>query len=67
MYLVIKYRCLMRPPMPGAVPREGLNAVWFDEGETPSGHHYWGTAVYIRELTEEEISHYDLEVADGAE
>ena len=55
------YLCLMRPPMPGAVPREGLDSVDFREGKTPTGHHYWGQAVYARKLTAEEIMHYDLE------
>lgn len=56
------YLCLMRPPMPGAIPRDGIIHVGFDEGEsTKSGHHYWGYAVYNHELSIEEQNHYDLE------
>ena len=55
------YYCLMRPPGPGAIPRDGLDWIDFKEGYTLSGHHYWGRAVYKRRLTEEEVNHYDLE------
>lgn len=55
------YYCLMRPPGPGAIPRDGLDWIDFKEGNTLSGHHYWGRAVYKRRLTEEEVNHYDLE------
>jgi len=55
------YLCLMRPPVPGAVPREGLDSVDFKEGHSLSGHHYWGHVIYNRRLTEEEAHHYDLE------
>lgn len=55
------YLCLMRPPAPGAIPREGLDSVDFKEGRSLSGHHYWGHAIYNRELTEDEVKHYDLE------
>ena len=55
------YMCLMRPPMPGAIPRDGLDYVDFKEGNSLSGHHYWGHAIYNRELTQEEGNHYELE------
>ena len=55
------YLCLMRPPTPGAIPKEGLDFVDFREGKSLSGHHYWGHAVYNRKLSDEEIYHYDLE------
>lgn len=55
------YLCLMRPPMPGAIPRDGLTHVDFKEGRALSGHHYWGHAIYDRELAPEEVRHYDLE------
>lgn len=55
------YLCLMRPPMPGAIPMDGLDFVDFRGGKSLSGHHYWGHAVYFRKLTDEEINHYDLE------
>lgn len=55
------YLCLMRPPYPGAVPRDGLEKIDFKEGRGRSGHFYWGRAVYSRKLSEEEVRHYDLE------
>ena len=56
------YLCLMRPPELGAIPREGLVQCDYKDGySAESGHHYWGRAVYERELTEEEVRHYDLE------
>ena len=62
---MMRYYFLMRSPMPGAMPREGLTEVGFDEGQAPSGHFYWGWAEYNRELTAEEVSHYDLEKEGG--
>ena len=55
------YHCMMRPPAPGAIPRDGLKRAECREGKTISGHHYWGTAIYDRKLTEEEIRDYELE------
>ena len=56
------YLCLMRPPMPGAVPIDGLIQCDDKEGRSmESGHHYWGRVVYSRKLTEGEIRHFDLE------
>ena len=55
------YLCLMRPPMPGAIPMDGLDFVDWREGKSLSGHHYWGRAVYTRKLTEEEVRLYELE------
>ena len=59
----VRYLFLMRPPMPGAFPREGLQEIGYDEGFAPSGHHVWGWAEYNRELTEKEIRDYELERA----
>lgn len=59
--LYVRYAALMRPPGPGAVPRDGLRETGYTEGYTPSGHHAWGWADYNRYLSPEEISHYDLE------
>lgn len=66
------YLCLMRPPTPGAIPRDGLERVDFKEGRSLLGRHYWGRVIYTRELSEEEMSHYDLEdtalcVLDGGD
>ena len=56
------YLCLMRPPYPGAVPRDGLVQVDFREGTSmESGHRYWGRVVYNRELSPEEVADYELE------
>lgn len=56
------YLCLMRPPVPGAVPRDGLVRCDDVGGYSKeSGRHYWGRVVYDRELTEAEAEHYDLE------
>ena len=60
-YPAYPYHCIMRLPCPGAVPSDGLAYCDYKEGNTLTGHHYWGTAVYSRKLTQEEIEHYDLE------
>ena len=57
----MKYATLMRPPGPGAVPREGWIDTSFDELTTPSGHHAWGWVEYNRKLTQKEIDDYELE------
>ena len=59
-YPVYPYHCLMRPPMPGAVPKDGLSYVDFREGKLLDGRHHWGTAVYTRKLTRKEIDDYEL-------
>lgn len=56
----VRYAMLMRPPYPGALPKDGLIEVDFNEFKL-NGWHCWGTAVYGRELTEEEMLHYDME------
>lgn len=55
-----RYMMLMRPPVPGAIPREGLVEV-LDRESWRNGRHYWGEVVYSRKLTAEEVSHYELE------
>ena len=60
---VYGYYCLMRPPMPGAVPRDGMVRCEAKEGTALSGHHYWGRVMYERKLTDYEVKHYDLEPA----
>lgn len=60
-YNAYPYHCLMRPPMPGAIPMDGLSFVDFRCGKTANGHHHWGTAVYKRQLSQEEIDQYEME------
>lgn len=55
------YRCVMRPPSPGAVPRDGLINCDFTEWVDLHGKHYWGRVVYNRRLTKKEIADYELE------
>lgn len=54
------YGTRLRPPDIGCVPRCGLKEVRFEEFVS-EGRHYWGTASYGRELTEEELEQYDME------
>ena len=63
----VRYATLMRPPQPGAIPRQGILEVCARTGIAPSGHHAWGWVEYDRELTEEEVKHYDLEYISSAE
>lgn len=59
-YPVYPYHCIMRPPGPGAVPIDGLAYCDFKEGTTLDGRHYWGTAVYTRKLSDEEVRRWEL-------
>ena len=54
------YGTRLRPPDIGCVPKEGLEGVDFHEFEM-AGQHYWGTAYYCRDLTKEELEHYDMD------
>ena len=58
---IYRYGTLMRPPGPGAVPRRGLIQTIGKHFNAPSGHFCWGLAEYDRQLTDEEISEYELE------
>lgn len=55
------YLCRMRPPAPGAVPRNGLKAVFPEEYEW-NDRRYWGRVVYDRKLTEKELAEYELDL-----
>ena len=58
---VYRYYCRFRPPMPGAVPREGLVHVGsYDYPQSFNGIGAWGFAEYDRELTPKEINDYEL-------
>ena len=54
------YGTRLRPPDIWCVPKEGLKSVDCQEFEA-DGRHYWGNAVYTRELTKEELEHYDMD------
>lgn len=64
------YYCCYRPPMPGGIPK-GVVGVDYTEKtiEDTGGHvrHVWGTVDYDRELTDKEISDYELEYAGDGE
>ena len=58
---VYRYYCQYRPPMPGAIPRDGLvNIASFDYKQSYNGVGCWGWAEYNRPLTENEIGDYEL-------
>lgn len=57
------YYTLYRPPMPGAIPRDGLMAVQAYDERKPIqaiGRSAWGIAIYCRQLTQDEIEEYEL-------
>ena len=58
---VVRYATLFRAPGPGAVPKDGLICCGYTRGTTPKGRLAWGWADYNRNLTEKEISDYELE------
>lgn len=58
---VYRYYCPFRPPMPGAIPRRGLvRACEYDNKQCIGGVGAWGFAEYDRQLTEKEVSDYEL-------
>ena len=65
--LIVRYALLMRPPMPGAMTKNGLLECRDIKGNTPSGHPAWGWAEYNRKLTDKEISDYELEYISSFE
>ena len=62
MNAVYRYYCRFRPPMPGAIPRNGLqNVCAFDVKDVVFDNvEAWGYADYDRPLTEKEINDYEL-------
>lgn len=54
------YYCSLRPPMPGAIPKNGIVEV-VDEKIVKNNMEYWGYVIYNRELTKKELYQYDLE------
>lgn len=59
--IVYRYACLMRPPAPGAVPKDGLREAHQERGVAPSGHQALGYCDYTRPLTELETDAYEME------
>jgi len=57
------YYTLMRPPMPGAIPKGSIEVNDFGERTfiTEIGRVAWGMAIYDRPLTEDEIWEYELQ------
>ena len=62
MKIVYRYYTPDRPPMPGAVPRDGLDriACYDTRQSVGSGISAYGYAEYTRPLTDKEISDYEL-------
>ena len=61
MKTVYRYYCLYRPPMPGSVPMKDLDRVEdFGYPMSCGDRKAWGCVDYTRELTEKEISDYEL-------
>ena len=61
MKTIVCYYCRFRPPMPGAIPRQGLIRVCaYDYPQSFNGIGAWGFAEYDRPLTEKEIADYEL-------
>lgn len=60
-----RYYTRFRPPMPGAIPKEGLTQIAsFDYPQTFEGVcgrvGAWGWAEYNRPLSEKEVDEYEL-------
>ena len=58
---VYRYYCRFRPPMPGAIPRQGLVRTFaYDYKQSIGGIGAWGFAEYDRPLTDQEVDQYEL-------
>ena len=58
-----RYYCPMREPAPGAVPKNGMeNVYWYGcrQFVEIAGREVWGWVEYNRELSEKEVSNYEL-------
>lgn len=60
--MIYRYYTLYRPPMPGTIPRHGLEGIksFDDRTEVEPGIRAWGYADYNRPLSAEEVSEYEL-------
>lgn len=60
-----RYALPYRPPMPGAIPRDGLVcAVDMDEFCEAVNHHVYGYAIYSRKLSTDELRQYEIEMVE---
>jgi hypothetical protein len=57
--MVFKYGMRLRPFGIGCQPMNGLEDVM--DGVEKDGRHYWNVLIYSRELTEKELSNYELD------
>ena len=57
-----KYYCIMRPPMPGAIPKGAMEVRTYRERRyVPEiDRMAWGYVIYTRELCTAEIHEYEL-------
>lgn len=51
------YYCRLRPPTPGAIPKDGIVEV-VDKKVVKNNIEYWGYVIYNRELTKKELYQY---------
>lgn len=59
--IVWRYYLRFRPPMPGAIPKNGIDrVVSFDWPQSFDGVSSWGYVEYTRCLTDKEIDDYEL-------
>lgn len=60
--IVYRYYCQFRPPMPGAIPRQGLDRVgcYDTKQNVGNGISAWGYAEYNRPLVDDEVYQYEL-------
>lgn len=60
---MFKYYMILRPPMPGAMPRNNLTDMkdFGDRTYAPEiGREAWGWITYSEPLSKKDIEHYDL-------
>lgn len=55
------YYCRLRPPGIGCQPRKGLVEINYNSVNI-GNREYWGSVTYNRQLTEQEIFNYDLDI-----
>lgn len=61
--MLYTYACLICPTGPKeALPERGLLSTVCQHTTTPTGQFAWGNATYDRELTDEEVQYYGLEL-----